>query len=205
MIKIITQVGLILVLSIILAGCQKDEEQKIRNQSILAGQKDNEVLLQDFTPDLEIALTNESAGNIPSTVYSGELSVDLDLDGMNDIKFHSFYGMGHPMGSIVPSQGCQISDISSKWNIEICSIPQQLLAKIDKNLEWHILSHEIVLSGYTPEWNNVPATISIFSWDEPNLYLAYRMIQSPDTIYGWMGIEIADYYKLKIKDTGLVK
>jgi len=203
--KIINQIGLILVLTILLAGCKKEDDQKSRTQFILAGQADDKVLLQNFTPDLEMAMKNTTAGGIPSTGYSGNLYVDLDLDGTNDLKFRSFYGVGHSMTASAPSEGCKISDISPKWNVQICLVPQQLQDSIDENMDWHNVNiFESDLSSYTPEWIN-SAEIKNNSWNEPNLYLAYRIIQSTDTIYGWMGIEIVDYYKLKIKDAGLMK
>lgn len=206
--KSINIVILILISTILLAGCQKDEQQINRAQFILAGQASSEVLLKDFTPKLEISLTNVASAAGPTTEYMGELLIDLDLDGVNDLKFTSFYGRVHFMGASAPSKGCEISNVPfqiANLPTEICWEPKQLNDTIDKDLNFQkpiILGQ--YLSSYTPEWNGWPEKENNL-WSAPDLYLAYRILQPTDTIYGWIGIEIEDYYKLKISNIGLTK
>lgn len=206
--NLIKLVGVIVISIILLAGCQKDEEQRNRAQYILAGQASSEVTIKDFNPDLEISLTNVASAAGPTNEYSGELLIDLNLDGMNDLKFTSFYGREHLIAYSSPSMGCEISYFpfqNANRPIEICWEPLQLNNLIDKEINFQkgtILGQ--YLSSYTPEWNGWPEKENNL-WNAPDLYLAYRILQPTDTIYGWIGIEIDDYYKLKIRNIGLTK
>ncbi len=209
--KIVKQVSLVLALTISLSGCSTNEELINRDNFIKAGQKDTEVLYQNFTPPAQIVLTNYVTDNFPTSSYSGELLLDLDLDGFDDIKFYSFYGVGHPKAFVTPSEGCKISDIGDDKIVEICNSPKQQNDLIDENLEWFNLSDftnahsdKALLSSYTPEWTETPEVKNNL-WQEADQYLAYRIIQKSDTVYGWIGIQIDAYYKLAIKDTGLAK
>jgi len=198
------KIGLAILTALSFTFCQKTEVEKDRNDFILAGQSGQDVLVRDFVPDLHVEITNETIGSWPTTVYSGELFLDLNLDGKNDMRFYSFYGMGHPIGYVTPSEGTLVFDISPESTIDICSEPLHLNDSVNKNLTWRQLIIQNTLSSYTPELSGSPEVIKN-SWTESDLYLGFRMIQASDTIYGWIGIQITDYYKLTIKDMGLTK
>jgi hypothetical protein len=202
--KTIKRIALILTLALPFASCHKAEVEKSRNAFILAGQNDTEVLSRDFVPNLQMELTNEKIGSVPTSVYSGELFLDLNLDGKNDMRFYSYYGMGHPMAFVTPSEGSLIYDISPESTIDICFEPLHLNDSVNVNLSWKKLIVQNTLSSYTPEWYSSPE-IKDNRWTESDLYFGYRMILKADTIYGWIGIQITDYYKLTIRDIGLAK
>lgn len=209
--KTMKQMMSILALGFLLFDCKTTEEQLAKQRSILAGQKDSKVLYQDFIPDRKVSLKNILVNNQPTISYSGILSLDLDLDGVDDLAFYSFYGIGHSVIMTAPSEGFEISDISKNKLIEIHTAPKKANDLIDKNLEWLDLSDaefknsdKVILSSYTPEWINV-SEVKNNPWKGTDLYLAYRMIEGTETVYGWIGLQIDDYYKLTIRDTGSVK
>ena len=149
--KTLKQIGLLILFIIFFTHCEKTEEKEKRNNFILAGQKDNTMLTQDFEPDLEITLTNNVVNGIPTTGYSGELLLDTDLDGLKDLKFYSFYGKGHTMPFLeLPSEGCQISNILTDKKIEILMNSKQLNEIIDNSRIWtNVSSLPIYLSFFS--------------------------------------------------------
>ena len=149
-------------------------------------------------------MTNEIVNGIPTTVYSGKLHIDTDLEGSKDLEFYSFYGMGHPLGFVVPYEGCQVSSHSTDKQIEIFMSPKHLNDTIDNKHFWTKITLATFLSRHIPESANSPELISNF-WNTEGLYMGFRVIQSKDTSYGWTDMQIDDYYKLKIKEVGIQK
>ncbi|GEM_PF-7102926 len=198
--KNLLHLGLLILFAIILVGCEKNEEEH-RNNFVLAGQKDNTMLVKDYEPDLHITLTNNVVNGIPSTGYSGTLLIDTDFDGSNDLEFYSFYGMGHPIGYVTPTEGCKIECISTDKKIEIFMSPKHQNDTIDNKHIWTTTSLQTYLSSYDPDNIGINSNF----WDAEDLYMGFRMIQLKDTTYGWISLQIAENYKLVIKEIGIQK
>jgi hypothetical protein len=186
---------------LILLSCKKEDNSKQYRQYILAGEKEENVVYHDFTPDLAVTMVKDSSIGMPSTALTGNLTLDLDFDNINDIKFHSFTGLGHSGSLPTASQGCEVSEINSNWEIEICKTPLLLNDTINRRLNWtKIVVYGTSVSSYTPAWQNFPEEKDNV-WNESGKYMGYRMIHSNDTIYGWLALQVDNYYKLKIRET----
>jgi hypothetical protein len=199
---------------VLLIGCEDNNKMEdTQSKFILTGVDSDKIDVQSYSPELKINFENETSGNFPTTGYSGDLSIDLDSDNNDDIKFHAYYGYGCSMaGCFSPTKACEITTVDNK-EIEIYSNPLSLNDTIDNNLDWKILGPKLdgeqmiistVLSSYTPEWtNNEEITNNV--WITENLYLAIRVKKGDIYKFGWIRLYIDDYYDLKIKEIGFEK
>jgi len=208
--KRLNLIGLFLIA--LLISCEdKDEIEDIQSEYILAGVDSDKLDTQIYSSGLEIDFKNETAGDYPTTGYSGDLLIDLDSDNSDDIKFHAYYGYGCSMaGCFTPTKACEISVIDNK-RIEIYSKPITANDTIDNTLDWKLLGpntdgemyiKSTILSSYTPEWTSTDE-IANNSWSTENLYLAIRVRYGDIYKFGWIRLWIEDYYNIDVREIGL--
>ncbi len=177
---------------------------------ILAGVESNKLNIQSYSSELKISFKNETAGDIPTTVFSGDLLIDLDSDNTNDIKFHAYYGYGCSMAGECITKACELWNLNNNM-IEICKTPLNAEDKISDQLTWSKLGpysegEELIvwstnLSSYSPEWNN-SEEVKNNTWTSDNLYLAIRIKRGDIYKYGWIKLNIDDFYDVKVKEIG---
>lgn len=196
---------------LLLIACEDNNKiEDTQSKFILVGIDSDKIDMQLYSPELKISFENETVGNLPTTVCSGDLLIDLDSDNNDDIKFHAYYGYGCPMsGCFSPIKACEIMTIDNK-EIDIYSNPLSLNDTIDNNLDWKILGPRLegeqmtvftILSSFTPEWPN-NEEIKNNAWLTENLYLAIRIKKGDIWKFGWIRLYINDYYDIKIKEIG---
>lgn len=199
---------------LLLVGCEDNNKmQNTQSKFTLVGVDADKIDMQLYSPELKINFVNETAGDFPTTGYSGDLSIDLDSDSNDDIKFHAHYGYGCSMaGYFRPTKACEVKSIDNK-EIEIYSNPLSLNDTIDNNLHWKIMGPKkdgeqmiisTVLSSFTPEWTN-NEEIRNNVWINENLYLAIRVKKGNIFKFGWIRFHIDDYYDIKINEIGFEK
>ncbi|MFB6343917.1 hypothetical protein ACE1ET_19500 [Saccharicrinis sp. FJH62] len=203
-----------LLVFLLLLSCEYiNTSEDIQSEFILAGINSEKLDTHTYPSVQKITFENETAAGYPSTVYSGTISLDLNSDGTNDIKFYSYYGYACSMaGCFKPTKACKVLNIGNN-EIEINLNPLHLRDTIDNKLDWKILGpdsdgeHKLIsaiLSSYTPKWTN-SAEIANNIWNSGDLYLAIRIRKGDIYKYGWIRLYITDYYDLNIKETACEK
>jgi len=139
--KIYRKLIFILIFTSLLAGCEKEGASPYRYKYILAGQKNNGVLVKDYVPDLNITMVNFSVNGKPTTEFYGRLTLDIDLNGTDDFDFCSRSGVGRSnSGELVLENWCSVYSCFNNNVVEINKIPKQLNDTIDNRLVWNKIS-----------------------------------------------------------------
>jgi hypothetical protein len=185
------------------AGCADDGLRNTRN-FIYAGVTNDEVIKYiDFTPDEEVELKNVTVGGFPTQYSEGILSLKFSINRVEEITFKSFTGSTCPIGApcFTPVNGCEIK--ATKTSIEFCPEALSYNEVINNDLNWlPIEPRSNFLSASTSYLNREPHN----NWESgDNKFLGIRFIYENDTVYGWVGLHIEDYYKLTLRDFAVNK
>jgi hypothetical protein len=157
-------------------SCNKDDLQY--PDIIQAGQKSgNGVLFTDVVPD--------------DTIYDEEKSLDLNGDGIEDVKLNSSHttaaGFGDGGSWITPLGDNQIAMLEgSDSEIDTISFEQV----IGPDLNWK--SQKGVLYYYTYNQMTGGYTEGVWNWNNAqNKYIGVRIIKDNHVLYGWIREEIS--------------
>jgi hypothetical protein len=188
---------ILFVSALIFCGCNDERLVNTRNYILAGVTEDAFIRYTDLDPDNEIVLVNIVANAHPTQLFKGQLKIDLKVKGSGEIVFKSFYGsLCTPLNPCFsPEAGIQI--MSSNTSIEFNATPLNYNDKIDDQLEWIPIAHQSnFLSGSSAYLNREPHN----EWSGEDKYLAVRVIYPKDTVYGWVGLQIEDYYKLTLRN-----
>jgi hypothetical protein len=135
--KILSYPVIFILISALLIRCTKEESPGNGQQYIIAGEKPGNSIYKDYQPDLKMVMVNESVNGIPTTSSYGDLFINANLDGSNDVHFHAYSDKVHSInGSFIRTEGCTVKSVSDHWSVEVCFTPCYSGDTIDNHLLW---------------------------------------------------------------------
>jgi hypothetical protein len=145
--------------------------------------------------------------DIPDTilplVVKGQFNfdIDVDFDGVNDIRFHRKHHSS-------PHYNSETFSVISLDNVQFVVVPGTSLADT--------LIPGIFIDNYTLNWSNTFGSAVFYyyynSWipppygqpsssygicTQPDTYIGFRKINEADTLYGWFNLDLLYPYKIK--------
>ena len=205
---------LLLLLIVFAVSCKEDPPIEIEdNDSIqadfilVAGQIFHDSIRYfEFSP--QIVIKGQRYGTDSNYYYNDSLEMDLNLDGINDLKFRYLEEFHQPSCSCeeidccMPS-GQMRSTIKRLSDIEIAVIQDDIYQviiparfavgdTIKNHTIWDYSSYERLITA----WGlNSPWDIDYF-----NSFIGYRFLEDSDTIYGWIRMNTANSTHIEIYD-----
>lgn len=137
---------------------------------------------------------------VPDTIipaswnYFANFDIDIDSDGIKDIRFQNENGHG-------VSHSSNIYKIISLANVQFFSIVDSIIADtiglgstIDNSLYWNSNSFLYLYSDIY-HYPSFHYTIGVCT--QPNIYISFRKINSNDTLLGWFNIDMITPFRIK--------
>jgi hypothetical protein len=195
----------------LLFSCEKQNKPLADYTHIIAGDSTSEGITYVNIPDT-ILQSNCSRDYFTSCGTAEIYQLDLNQDDSMDYEIELFLmmetGHGGVEGFLTASIFMTPLKIENKISIEAGLYSTVRIHSegdtINKNLHWtsDLLSYNLIslnVDGYT---NEIPEySYDTDSWaGKTDKYIGFQMIESTDTLYGWLRADVYDVYKIIIKD-----
>lgn len=195
----------------LLFSCGKEDKLLIGSSHILAGDSISEGIVYVNIPDT-ILQSDCSRDYFTSCGTAKIYQLDLNQDDSIDYEIELFLmmetGHGDTPGFLTASIFITPFKIDNKISIEDGLYSTVRIHSegdtVNKNLTWtdDLLVHNLIslnVDGYTneiPEYN-----YDMDSWaGKMDQYIGLQMVETSDTLYGWLRVDVYDVYKIVIKD-----
>jgi hypothetical protein len=132
---------------------------------------------------------------------SSHFDIDIDYDGIKDIRFFR----AHESSPMFQSETFSVGSLTSIEFVVIppASVDLDTLATgkvVDKNLTWNENYHGANLYFYKnyaapPPWGPPDEFHGICT--KPDTYIGFRKINPSDTLYGWFNLDLLDPFRIK--------
>jgi len=181
------------------------------SQNFLAGQHNVSDYYVNIDPDTTVIGPNNHGGNpLPAAIYQ----IDLNGDSVNDFYLYSYgfwmNGFGNGELSVNSSENifnCQIAfeyyDTCHQPNSNYSLFPMAKSLKkndtINDKLEWNLGGH-LFLTYTDWIWMYYNCNGNSFFNNPKGNYIAVRMLQPNDTIYGWIKVTNANALKITVQE-----
>jgi hypothetical protein len=136
--------------------------------------------------------------------YSKGFSLDLNGDGINDIKLesHYYWRIIPPQagGGTYPTWACSINSFNDLTEIVRRNSMVDTLRLNDTINSTHNLWFKYVTNSINLTYNINNSTIDSTWKDQSDKYIGFRIMQSNDTSYGWLSISVTGYTEITIKE-----
>jgi hypothetical protein len=202
---------LLFCLMCLLFSCNKEDKPLTDYTNILAGDSISEGIIYVNIPDT--ILQSDCSRDFFASCGTAEIyQMDLNQDDSIDYEIELFLmmetGYGDTPGFLTASILITPLQINNKISIEDGLYSSVRIHSegdtVNKNLNWtgDLLVHNLIslyVDGYTneiPEYN-----YDTDSWaGKMDQYIGLQMVETSDTLYGWLRLDVYDVYKIAIKD-----